>query len=69
MTQGGRGRLLHSGGSYVSVKTILQKKKTKNKTEQYDPTSTLVTEDDLTNDEVLLCQNTATPGQDIFLFY
>lgn len=68
MTQGGRGRLLHSGGSYVSVKTILQKKKQK-KPEQYDPTSTLVTEDDLTNDEVLLCQNTATPGQDIFLFY
>lgn len=67
MTQGGRGRLLHSGGSYVSVKTILQKKK--KQTEQYDPTSTLVTEDDLTNDEVLLCQNTATPGQDIFLFY
>lgn len=44
-------------------------KKKKKQTEQYDPTSTLVTEDDLTNDEVLLCQNTATPGQDIFLFY
>lgn len=63
MTQGGRGRLLYSGGSYVSVKTILQKT-------QHDPTSTTqVTEDDLTNEEGLLCQNTATPGQDIFLFY
>lgn len=38
------------------------------KNEKHEPTSTApVTDDDSTNEEGLLCQNTAIPGQDIFL--